>query len=77
MDRQPVDQFGFNYDDVGSHGWYTGSYDVDAAWVWLLWSELPRLWRGWVLVRLPFRIVLKLRIPGLWKGSLSGRVRAG
>jgi hypothetical protein len=24
------------------------------AWVWLLWSELPRLWRGWVLVRLPF-----------------------
>src|SRR6204780_2888125 len=20
--RQPVDQFGLNYDDVGSHGWY-------------------------------------------------------
>jgi hypothetical protein len=47
------------------------------AWVWLLWSELPRLWRGWVWVRLPFRSVLKLRSPGLRKGSLSGRVRAG
>jgi hypothetical protein len=31
MDRPPVGQFGLNSDDVGSHGWYTGSYGVDAA----------------------------------------------
>jgi hypothetical protein len=42
--------------------------DIDAPWVWLFWSELPVvvvlvwLWRGWVWVRLPFRMVLKCEI---------------
>jgi hypothetical protein len=38
---------------------------VDAAWVWLFWSELPVVVVGWrvrVWVRLPFRIVLKCEI---------------
>jgi hypothetical protein len=41
---------------------------MDAPWVWLFWSELPVavvlvwFWRGRVLVRLPFRMVLKCEI---------------
>jgi len=42
-------------------------YAVDVAWVWLFWSELPgcggvAVWRGCVVMRLPFRMVLKCEI---------------
>ena len=45
---------------------------MNATWVWLFWSELRLWWLGcgWLLVRLPFRMVLKCEVRDQRKGSL-------
>jgi hypothetical protein len=59
------------------------SIGITAAWVRLFWSELPVVvvlaWsrRRWVLVRLPFGMVLKCEIRDCGRGASGGRVRAG
>ena len=56
--RQPVDQFGLNYDDVGNHGWYKNvniQVRLCGAFAFVArrgWSRADfRCWRGWAASR--------------------------